>query len=273
MTRTEGGAAAREHASGRDGTASPGGHPPRAQNGGCWRGHGRRVGEDGKWFQALDERRGRSGAEGATRATVVGAHRDEAWGYQYSASAEQGDSGSEAGARISEHGVAVECVEACTRPTSASTLPRPPRYSAQPTSAMPGMRAPPSQGAAAAGCDTLVDADPEVEVEVAKEVEDTGVQTQAYPGRGGSWSPWTKCDERNLPCSYCVLFMLVRVVCNSKPAQQPSPERLFTLAYTTALSGMHGDKDECERLQGYRDPWCESPGLRSAHDTAAGLRR
>jgi sodium/hydrogen exchanger-like protein 6/7 len=41
----------------QDGTASPGGHPPRAQNGGAaGEGAGAAVGEDGKWFQALDER-------------------------------------------------------------------------------------------------------------------------------------------------------------------------------------------------------------------------
>jgi hypothetical protein len=149
----------------RDGTVSPGGHPPRAQDGGAaGEGVGAVVGEDGKWFQAQDERyllplfsnatashafharcaQRRSthnlstsggGSEGsvgpsvagsddkadvagvktrtqwswgATRATVVGAHRDEAREYQYSASAEQGDSGGEAGARIGESGVVVE---------------------------------------------------------------------------------------------------------------------------------------------------------------------
>jgi sodium/hydrogen exchanger-like protein 6/7 len=41
----------------QDGRVSPGGHLPRAQNGGAaGEGAGAAVGENGKWFQALDER-------------------------------------------------------------------------------------------------------------------------------------------------------------------------------------------------------------------------
>ncbi|KAJ7691649.1 hypothetical protein B0H14DRAFT_2651965 [Mycena olivaceomarginata] len=132
-----------------------------------------------------------------------------------------------------------------------------------------------SPGCSGSWCDTLVDPDPEVEVEVAKEVEDAGVRTQAYPGQGGSGigsgggrketrtqrPKTTRWMPRSKP--------LVRVACDSEPAQQPSPERLFTFAYMTALSGMHGDKDE-HRLRATGIPGASRPASGLPRDTRGG---
>ncbi|KAJ7798714.1 hypothetical protein B0H14DRAFT_2617696 [Mycena olivaceomarginata] len=165
-------------------------------------------------------------------------------------------------------------------------------------------------------CDTLVDADPEVEVEGGEggrghRCADTSVSGSGWKlEREWGWKEgdadtvakttrWMRARRRARPQSTPTIptphpcyprspgrsvtsgtchaataffFMLVRVVCNSKPAQQPSPERLFTLAYTTALSGMHGDKDECKRLQATGILGASRPASGLPTTRAAGLR-
>ncbi|KAJ7805021.1 hypothetical protein B0H14DRAFT_2611814 [Mycena olivaceomarginata] len=335
-TKTYAGAAARKHASGRDGTASPGGHPPRAQNGGAaGEGTGAAVGEDGKWFQALDEwyllpvfsnatasrtfhaRRARrrsthdlsvsgGGAKGSAGPSVAGSKADVAGGededgVELRVPLEQrlsGRTGTRPGdiniqpaqSRVTV-GVRLERGSASTvlrsngsgerlgehRDMTHVRIRRRRALSLALRGIVPSRRRRRGPGCSGSWCDTLVDPDPEVEVEVAKEVEDAGVRPQAYPGQGGSGigsgggrketrtqrPKTTRWMPRSKP--------LVRVACDSEPAQQPSPERLFTFAYTTALSSMHGDKDE-HRLRATGIPGASRPASGLPATRAAGLR-
>ncbi|KAJ7844131.1 hypothetical protein B0H14DRAFT_2585381 [Mycena olivaceomarginata] len=331
----------------QDGRASPGGHPPWAQNGGAaGEGAGAAVGEDGKWFQALDEQylllllnatgsrafhaRGAEGSAGPSVAGSAGPSVAGSAGPSVAGSDNEADvAGGEdedivelgchssngcrgaqgrrlergsaspvlrsngSGEQLGEHR---ECADA---PAPPRTTPHARRRGRSDRGGRTRTRCrlvlgllddlrcahthAPQRQSPSLGTRVRIRA------AVADLTRHIIVCMHAHPCLPAD-APHRVCGELhfvacNAQCTMDVRAEapppyvhtarskpLARVMCNSKPAKQLSPEWLFTLAYTTALSGMHGDEHEHERLRATGIPGASRPASGLPTTRAAGLR-